>query len=152
MPTKRPLKSIAHLSSIPRIGVTFALLTGCFSALFVLFLILTDVYYYYPKGAVINSLGAALFFSLPALFLPRRLRTAVPLTVMALVSVFLFCQYLYYLIFGDFFSGAALYASDLTDATFVSSALSLVSLKSLSLFAPLLVRSEEHTSELQSQR
>ena len=58
---------------------------------------------------------------------------------MALVSVFLFCQYLYYLIFGDFFSGAALYASDLTDATFVSSALSLVSLKSLSLFAPLLV-------------
>lgn len=139
MPTKRPLKSIPHLSSIPRIGVTFALLTGCFSALFVLFLILTDVYYFYPKGAVINSLGAALFFSLPALFLPRRLRTAVPVTVMALVSVFLFCQYLYYLIFGDFFSGAALYASDLTDATFVSSALSLVSLKSLSLFAPLLV-------------
>ena len=67
MPTKRPLKSIPHLSSIPRIGVTFALLTGCFSALFVLFLILTDVYYFYPKGSVINSLGAALFFSAPLL-------------------------------------------------------------------------------------
>lgn len=138
MPTTR-LEFISRLSSLRPVGVTFALLTGCFFALFVLFLILTDVYYFYPKGAVINSLGAALFFSLPVLFLPRRLRTAVPVTVMALVSVFLFCQYLYYLIFGDFFSGSALYASDLTDTTFVSSALSLVSLKSLSIFAPLLV-------------
>ena len=90
MPTKRPLKSIAHLSSIPRIGVTFALLTGCFSALFVLFLILTDVYYYYPKGAVINSLGAALFFSAPLLvgiFTKSREVITLGSTVLRMVAV-----------------------------------------------------------------
>ena len=134
MPTTR-----FNPSSFLRAGVTFAILTVSFLALFMLFLVLTDVYSFYPKGAIISSLGAAMFFSLPALFLPRRLRTAVPVTVLAIASVFLYCQYLYYLIFGDYFSGAALFASDLTDTTFIDSALSLVSLKSLSLLLPLLV-------------
>ncbi len=116
----------------------FGIFTACLFALFMLFLFLTDIYDFYPKSAIVNSLTAALFFALPTLFVPRRLRMLGPV-VMVIITIFLFCQYLYYLIFGDFFSGAALFASDLTDKTFTDSALSLVSLKSLTLFVPALV-------------
>jgi len=56
-----------------------------------------------------------------------------------IMSLFIYTQYLYYLIFGDFYSGNAIFASDLTDKTFIDSAWSLISLKSMSLLVPMTV-------------
>lgn len=115
------------------------LLAVCYFTLFLLFELLTDILPFYPKGAVINSLASALFFAMPMLFLPRHVRIYFSGLLIIIISVFLFCQYLYYLIFGDFFTGNALFASDLTDRTFLDSARSLVSFKSLSLFIPAII-------------
>ena len=55
-----------------------------------MFLILTDVYYFYPKGSVINSLGAALFFSAPLLvgiFTKSREVITLGSTVLRMVAV-----------------------------------------------------------------
>lgn len=121
-----------------RLYAAFGIFTACYFAIFMLFLYITGIYHLYPKSAIFNSFSSALFFALPLLFLPRRLRMLAP-AIMAIISIFFFCQYLYYLIFGDFFTGAALLASDLTDSAFTESALSLVSLKSLTLFIPAFV-------------
>lgn len=127
-----------NTGGIMRMTILTAISTGCYFALFIAFMLITGTYEFYAKGALINSLASALFFSLPLLFLPRRVRLIVPV-MMIIITVFLFCQYLHYLTFNDFFTGDAMFASDLTDKTFIDSARSLISVKSLSLFVPAIV-------------
>lgn len=118
----------------------FLLLAACFFIQISALLKMSGIYDFYPKGQVINAVADSLFFAMPVLFLPRRWRPVVWGEVVILTAFFI-TQHLHCLAFDDFYNGTSLFASDLTDSTLISSALSLVTVDCLWFIMPPLMLS-----------